>query len=232
MTIQQLINGSLRDLEVILSGQTPSNDQSNDALNTLNDILGNWSHEGLLVPTHTLTSFSVIAGQVAYTMGVGGNWVTPSLPLKIKGAVSSLAGFQKGMAVVKMEEYQALLSDPIAETAALPVTMGIDNAAPLRNVRLHPTPNSSATLIEVSYWTALASVGLTDNVSFPLPAFQEAVRNELTLRLAPMHHVPVSQALVWNAASSRQALARIDPSEVTENPVQPVAAPQALPRAA
>lgn len=221
MTIQQFVTLTLRDLEVVLSGQTPSTDQSNDALGTLNEILGNWSNEGLLVPTHALTTFAVSSGVPNYTMGItgaGATWVTAALPIKIKGAIASVAtgGFQRGVAILSMEAFEASVANPIGRTAALPEKLGVDNAAPLRNVRLYPTPNNSSALIEVSYWTAMAAVALSDTVAFALPGFEEALRNELALRLANMHHIPVNQAMLLNAESSKRALSRIDPGEVTE----------------
>lgn len=215
MTVQAFINLVYRDLRVTYSGQTPSSDQSNEAFSTLNEILASWSHEGLLVPTHAVSSFAITAGQTSpITMGVGAAWVTAALPIKVKGATASLTGFQKGMQVMPMGDFEMSIANELGITAALPSKMGVDNSAPMRNVRLWPTPNNSSTVIEVSYWTPLTAFAtLGDSVAFALPAFELAIRNELALRLADMHHVPVSQIMMTNAQASKMALMRIDPAE-------------------
>jgi hypothetical protein len=220
MTVQAFINLVYRDLVVIYSGQTPSTDQSNDALSTLNEILASWSHEGLLVPTHAVTTFALTAGTSLYTMGVGATWVTAALPIKVKGAISSLTGIQQGMAVMPMGEYETSIENGMGLTAVLPKKLGIDNAAPMRNVILWPTPSNSSAVVQASYWMALTAFAtLGDSVAFALPAFELAVRNELAIRLAGMHQKPVTQDMIANAQSSKLSLARIDPSEPPTNPL-------------
>lgn len=214
MTVQQLINLTYRDLQVTLSGQTPSSDQSNEAFSTLNEIIASWSFEGLLIPGHAVTTFTLTAGTALYTLGVGATWVTAALPIKVKGAISSLTGIQNGMTVMPMGDFEASIKNGIGATAALPDKLGIDNAAPIRNVILFPTPNNSSAVVQLSYWMPLTGFAtLGDTVSFALPAFELAVRNELALRLADMHHVPVTQTMTNNAQSSKMALTRIDPAE-------------------
>lgn len=231
MTVQQFINYPLRDLGQIYSGQTPSPDQSADAFNVLQEILGNWSQEGLLVATHVVTTFNLTSGTSAYTMGVGATWVTTGLPVKIKGAVASLTGFQRGLEIMNMGDFEASIRNEVGIAAALPTKLGIDDAAPIRNVRLFPPPNNSSATIEVSYWVPIALfTALTDTVSsnaaFALPAFEQAVRDELTLRMAPMFRVPVTQTMMDNARSSKLALTRIDPSEPPALPEAPAAQQQ------
>ena len=227
MTVATLIYLSLRDIEVVYPGQLPSTDEITDGFNTVQEILGSWSHEGLLVPTHAVTVFALAAGTLGYTMGVGAVWATAALPIKIKGAIASVSGFQKGLTVLPMGEYQKLVANGIGETAALPALLGYDDAAPVRNVRLYPTPSNSAASIEVSYWTPITQfVTSGDTIAFALPAFEQALRNELTLRLAVMFNRPVTQAMAMNATASKMALTRTDPGEVPDQVAAPPA-PQA-----
>ncbi len=214
MTVQSFLNLALRDLQVIFSGQAPSSDQSNEAFSVLNEILASWSFEGLLVPGHAVTTFALTAATSLYTMGVGATWVTSALPIKVKGAISSLTGFQKGMQVMPMGEFEASIANELGATAVLPSKMGIDNSAPMRNVILWPTPNNSSAVVQASYWMPLTAFStLGDSVAFALPAFELAVRNELVLRLADMHRVAVTPSMITNAQSSKMALTRIDPAE-------------------
>jgi hypothetical protein len=217
LTVQLLVNQACLDIAIIYPGQTPSVDESNIGFWMLNEILGSWSQEGLLVPTHTLTSFALVAGTAAYTMGVGGTWNTAALPVKIKGAVASLSGFQKGLKILSMTDFQKLIADGLGETAALPMLLGVDDAAPQRNVRLHQIPNNSEATVEVSYWTPLTQFTLlTEDITFPMPGFYQALRDELTLRMAVTFKRPVDPNMMMNAKNSKSALARIDPGEITD----------------
>ncbi len=229
MTAQRLINLALRDLKVILSGQAPSTDQSTDGFDTLNEILASWSHEGLLLPTHVVSVFSLTSAQRNYTFGVAANWATTALPVKVTGALAELTvtggAFQHGLQILPMGEFESSIANEIGRAAVLPLKLGIDNSAPLRNIRLWPTPNNSSATIEIAYWiplTAFATLG--DAVAFALPAFEVAVRNELTLRLAAMYEIPLTPDMTSNAQSSRAALARTDPAEIAL-PLAPVPGP-------
>lgn len=216
MTIQQLITLSLRDLQVVQPGQTPSADELQNSLDTLNETLDSWSNEGLLVPNHVLSVVNLSSGVDNYTLGTTGSWATTGFPIKLKGATAASSGFQKGIEILPMELYQASIENGTGLTATLPTKLGIDNAAPLRNIRVWPMPNQGFTPVTISYWIPLASVALGDTVSFALPGFQQAIQNELTLRLADMFRVAVSPAMQMNAQNSKKSLARLDPSEVTE----------------
>jgi hypothetical protein len=215
ITVQQLVNLSLRDLNWIRPGQSPSTDESNDAFNTLQEIIANWSQEGLLVPTHAVTSYSLAANTNAYTFGVSATWATTGLPIKIKGAISSLSGFQQGLEIMNMGDFERSIANATARTDALPSRLGYDDAAPQRNVLLWPTPNSSSAAILVTYWVPMTPfVALTDTVAFALPAFEQAVRDELALRQAPMFPVPFNPMWAAKAQASKLALTRLDPSEI------------------
>ena len=215
MTVQIFINLALRDLgNNLFPGQTPSPDVSTEALNVSNEILGSWSHEGLLVPTHAVTSFSLTAGTSSYTLGAGATWNTSGLAIKVKGALASLGNFQGGVQVMPMGKFEASIQNGLGRTAVLPSKMGIDKSAPTRNVMVWPIPNSSSATILLTYWLPLALlVNLTDTLSFAEPAFELALRNELTNRMANSFRSPVTEAMAAAAQSSKAALATVDPSE-------------------
>ena len=223
MTVQRFITLALRDIgRVTTPGYLPSPDESNEGLDNANEILGSWSHEGLLVPTHAVTNFALTAGTAIYAMGLGATWNTAGLPIKVKGAQASVSGFEEGVTVMPMGRFEESIPLSAGITAALPSKMGIDNSAPVRNVRLWPMPNNSSTVVAVSYWLPLALlVNLTDPIAFAEPAFELALRNELSIRLARSFNIDVTPAMMSEAQSSKSALARVNPGE----PV-PAAPPQ------
>lgn len=215
MTVQTFVNLALRDIGRLWPGQTPSSDESTEGLAVANEIIGSWSHEGLLVPTHAVTGFAMSALTTGYTFGVGGTWVTASLPIRVKGARSINGNFSAPCRVLPMGQFdQEAPVNGAGRTVVLPMLMGVDNSAPTRNVRVYPPPAGAVTTMEVSYWLALAPlVNLTDALAFAEPAFELALRNELSLRMARSFNVEVTPAMLTLAAGSKSALARINPGE-------------------
>lgn len=70
-TPQDLINGALRSIGALESGEQPDPDASADALGMLNDMLAQWSNERMLVFFTTEIVFPLTNTQ-SYTIGPGG----------------------------------------------------------------------------------------------------------------------------------------------------------------
>ena len=59
-TARTLITRSLRTLGVLHSGETPSAEEANDALDSLNEMLGAWIHDGLDIEFVTIASLNTV----------------------------------------------------------------------------------------------------------------------------------------------------------------------------
>jgi hypothetical protein len=71
-TCLDLISSSLRSIGALASGEVPTAEQTDDAFNMLNDMLGVWSNERLLIPYETEVVFPVVPNTYQYTIGPGG----------------------------------------------------------------------------------------------------------------------------------------------------------------
>ena len=76
-TAQDLINGALRNINVLAAAETPSASDSADALQVLNDLLESWSIEHLTVYSVVENILQFTPGQYQYTIGnpVGGTFL-------------------------------------------------------------------------------------------------------------------------------------------------------------
>src|ERR1700752_1631654 len=82
MTASDLIKTSLRNINAIATGETPTSDELNDGLVMLNDLLENWSTQNLAVYGQQDVTFNTVGGTASYTIGPTGAWVT-ARPVRI-----------------------------------------------------------------------------------------------------------------------------------------------------
>lgn len=75
-TALDLITGALRNINALESGETPTAQDANDALQVLNDLLESWTIEKLLIFSSTENILSWVPGKYQYTIGnpVGGTF--------------------------------------------------------------------------------------------------------------------------------------------------------------
>jgi hypothetical protein len=71
-TALDLITASLRSIGALASGEVPTAEQTDDAFNMLNDMLGMWSNERMLIPYQTEVVWTVTPNTYQYDIGPGG----------------------------------------------------------------------------------------------------------------------------------------------------------------
>lgn len=84
-TVSQLITLALKDAGIVGVGQTPLNEDMNDAFTRLNYMLAQWAVTRFYV-WHYNEYFVTATGQNSYTVGPSGNIVVPVIPTKIESA--------------------------------------------------------------------------------------------------------------------------------------------------
>lgn len=84
-TATVIINGAMRKLALIASGEAASANELTDALECLNDMINAWSVEEIVMPYTVAESFSLVSGTGTYSIGSGGAFDTVR-PIDIKHA--------------------------------------------------------------------------------------------------------------------------------------------------
>jgi len=67
-----IISRALKDIGALEAGETPSADAVQDAFDMLNDMVGQWSNEDMMVFYKNEIIFPITPGQTQYTIGPGG----------------------------------------------------------------------------------------------------------------------------------------------------------------
>ena len=90
-----IISRALKDIGALEAGETPSADAVQDAFDMLNDMVGQWSNEDMMVFYKNEIIFPITAGQTQYTIGPGGQ-IGCSFVGSISGNVLTITSINSG----------------------------------------------------------------------------------------------------------------------------------------
>src|ERR1041384_3610761 len=107
MTVQTLVNASLRKIGVLGAGETPATEDSNDALDAFNALLANWNVQHLAVYTIVNKQFPLTANVGQYTIGPAGDFDNYR-PVKIEAAGILLGGLRYPLQLINSKQYAAI----------------------------------------------------------------------------------------------------------------------------
>jgi len=200
MVTADLIRATLRLIGAISSSETPNADESSDALEALNLMLGSWGASRFLSAstskvTHNLT------GASSYTIGVGGD-INTTRPTAIYNASWSVGGLDYPLTNLDYADYQNI---GIKTIGGIPeyITLNPDN--PLSTIYLFPIPaNGTLTLDNIRPATDLT---LADDLPYP-PEWIRALKFNLAIEIAPEYGFSVAPELVAMAKESRDIVLR------------------------
>jgi hypothetical protein len=190
---------------VVASGETAPAADVADALVVLNQMLEAWGAESLSIFTLNISTFNLVGGQQAYTIGTGGNFNT-ARPARI-GQASIISNsnpsqpLELPISLATDEEWQAI---PVKlTTSTLPRIMYDDGSFPLRNLSFWPVPTDGSVQVRLYMWSALSQfTDLVTDFSFP-PGYMEAIKYNLAVRLAAEWRADLSPLTIQLATDSK-----------------------------
>ena len=182
---QHYIKKALQKAGVIAKSETPSADELQDGLDTLNMMLSLWSAKNLMIfaaieETHVLT-----IGTYQYTIGTGQTINTPK-PIRIVGAsVRDSNNVDSGVSVISKEVYDSFGDKAIAEGRPTHLYFEpglVQQATRTGAISLYPKPDEAYTLYFDSY-KPLTQIATINTVLTFDPVYDEAILYNLALRL-------------------------------------------------
>jgi hypothetical protein len=212
VTYRDLISNALKRIGVLGGGQTAASEDVADGLQRLNALLDLWAAERLFVPSITRTTWTIVSGTAAYTVGTGGA-VSVTRPVFVTDInfvdTAMTPDLELDLTVLTDQAYADLPMKALTNTyptAAYynPTFTGTG----LASVTLYPVPTST-TLLGVLYAPAqLAQVGSLSTTVLLQPGYQWMLQENLAVMLAPEFGQSVSDDLRRSAMEAKATIKR------------------------
>ena len=186
-TAGDVVQLAFEDLAVVQPGETISTTLQTDGFKELNSLLGSLSAERYTVFTQILGNFNLIPNISSYQMGVGGTFGTSTRAQRAEAWSAFYQNYRTGGAVLSFPEFQAQAQDRLGSTANIPQIVGADEAWPLLNVRVFPTPSFSPGTIEIAYWSPLTQFATVADVLNLPDGWFEMLHTNLAVKLYPKY---------------------------------------------
>jgi len=211
-TAQTIINGALRLLQVASTDVVLTNDEANDALESLNQMIDGWSNESLMLYHVTREQFTCIPAHNPHTIGLSGDFVT-SVPMNIEAATVTVNGTDYPVLPIDYDDYAVIKLKTLQNV--YPEYFYLDKASPvLANLYMYPVPSTASTINLYSRKPLTNFASLTDNLTLP-PGYERALKYSLAVELAPEYQVSAGQDVIALAIAAKASLKRTNKRPLT-----------------
>ena len=197
-TPQALVQLALKKTGVLAAGQTPLADDIADAFNELNILLASWNRRRWMI-YHLVTVSLTSTGAQSYTVGPGGDFVTPIRPDKIESAfarqtnIAPLAPDYPLELITAMEDYNRIR---LKSLQTFPQYLFYDSGFPLGSIYPWPIPQASLFEIFITVKDTLTSVAPTQFTLNLPPEYFSAILYNLAVRLRASYQLPMDPGLI------------------------------------
>ncbi len=199
-----LITGAMRLLGAIATGETPTADEANDGLNSLNDVLEQWSLESLSVWGVDTQTFQSVANQSLYTIGPNGNFAT-TRPVRISGAFCTYNGVDFPVDLIGEDEYNAISLKTQGQD--FPQKLVYINSSPLGVLKFWPV-FAQALPVSLAIDQVLTQIPTLQTViGFP-PGYYIALKHTLAITLSADYGIMPSSVITQIAQAAKANLKR------------------------
>ena len=193
-TAQTLIKASLRGINAIASGETPTADEMMDGLEAMKIMLRSWSAEDIMVYSISQDTLAM-TGASSYTIGSGGD-VDTTWPETIKGAV---VDGDYDLRIIGEAKYRSLSRN----SSSIPGYLYYNPVYPLGVLYPYGTGGSSMVIDSLKALTDPAT--LTTEVEFQT-SYDAAIKWNLMVHLAPEFGKNPSPIVLKMAHDSKKAI--------------------------
>lgn len=183
-TALNLITDALKDLGVLQPGETPDDSDAQDALRAINDMVGGWSLERLLLYAQTVVTHTLVAGTASYTIGPSGADITATRPIRIVQAVIRDGNtLDHPLDVISYARYEQLPDK--TTTTERPKTLAYNPTDPSGTIYLYFAPGAAYSLRLLVEQQLTAFADLSTTFAFPV-GYRYALRKNAAITLAPL----------------------------------------------
>lgn len=197
-TARDIVYGAGRLIGVTRKGENLDADEAADGLESLNAMLGSWANDGLAVHSQTWENFTLTPGTATYTIGSSGTFNT-TRPIQILHGYIREGTTDYPLKIVSEREFN-WISDK-STTSNIPRYLNYDPQFTLGKIRLWETPSAANGLYINSEKQVTSFATLATSFSLP-PGWEQAVKYNLAVKMAPEYAAEVSPIVMMEAAKS------------------------------
>jgi hypothetical protein len=201
----RIIRRALRILGSTQSGEDPSADETQDALEALNDLLDTWNSESFTVPAMAAHTFALVSGTQSYTIGPAATF-DMFRPRQIKQGEAKVkqGTIEYPLKVYTRNEWASLaMRDAVT---SIPYGVFYDNESPTATVSFYPIPGADYFVLYCP--TMLAKITVPSEIFYLPPAYSEALKYGLAVRLWPEYPNPQILPVITEMAAATKAAAK------------------------
>ena len=212
MTARDLINGSLRLINVLAKGETISSDDAQDALYSLNSLIESWGISGFMVYGQTTESFDLVAPKNKYIMGSDiSNDLVSKVPLTINNATIEVNGSEIPLRIVNEVEWSQVQNK--STTSNIPSIMFFNRFEDKAELFFWPVPQSNFKL-NIYSKKSLVSINSINQTLLMPPGHERALRYNLAIELAPEYGKEPSILVIETANETKNSISLLNQSTI------------------
>ena len=205
MTIGELIKDAMLDISAVASGENPTPEEYRDCLRRFNSLIGSWAAQSILLLASTSENFELVAGTAQYSMGSEGT----ASDIRAEKLLDSTFIRDSGntdhpVKLISEAEYNRI---SLKTLQVRPYNVFYDTSYPIGYINFYPVPDAVETAYIESLKpiseVALSDISSTLNLSRP---YEEALRTNLAIRIAPMFQKKVPAEIAAIAVESYDSL--------------------------
>ena len=206
-TAQNVIDGAMRDIGALASGEDPSSDETADVLEALNNLIDSWNTDGLTLYAESEVSHTLVANDGSYTIAASGADITATRPTSILRAYVRDSNIDYPVDVISKEAYDAIADK--STTSTYPDYLYYEPSYANGTIKLWPVPAEANSLV-MTVKTQLSSFASAGTTFAMPPGYQRALQKNLAIEIAPMFEKEPSAALVKAARDSLAMIKRLN----------------------
>ena len=222
ITVLNIITDAMDIVGAVDMDESPTAQELAVGLRRLNMMMGHWSAQNIMASGTILENFPLVAGQLSYTIGTGGNFNTAK-PTSITDAyIRDNIGDDTQVNIITEDQYASIPDKSI--TQARPDTLYYDpgltqQATQMGTIFLYSIPDSSVpyTLFIRSHKDLLFFGSVTDQITMH-SAYYEALVNNLAKRLWRVFHKgseAVPQDIIVDARNTKHVVQAMNFKRIT-----------------
>lgn len=200
-TARTIIRRAMQKVGILTKTETPSSDEAQDGLDTLNDLIASVTNNSLMVYVRNVEQFSLTSGQSTYTIGPGADFDT-SRPVAIVSAVARNGTVDYPLIKISDTSYDEDIG--VKTISGIPDSYYYNNAYPTGSITLYPVPSSNYQLL-LRTEKPMTTLTLDDELVLP-PGWNNFLIYQLAVMLAPEYGQQIDPAIQELANISKDAI--------------------------